>query len=361
AGGFTEMGKQGKIKGKDMSLPDVLNASLFTKIRYQKSNGKDLSNQPTIASGEWQFPDEFALLFGGRVTENIGYMLEGQLANGAAPFLAGFKMPMMFPAGGLKVGVVPYTTDALGASYGFELLNTGAVRNVRISEHRNETSAQQYIGTATAAMGAAFVVWDPKFFVNVSKWSANHVAVAEERANGNPSSTYARAAFTPSFGGWDLGVGVQSWSGSSKHDDDTGTGTVLTVNTKAWAVDAQAQGVVGGMPLGVYLTHARAPGSAAGAVVKNLFNTNPNAKKATVITAELGVLPNKATVLFAYRWADTGGLTNSRDNGPTLGATYQLSQNVQLQLVHSKRSRLGYAGSESNGDRLTTFMLSAGF
>ncbi|MBU1776046.1 MAG: hypothetical protein KJ899_05345, partial [Gammaproteobacteria bacterium] len=134
AGGFTDMGKQGLIKGPAMSLPEVANSSLFFKFRYQDTNGTDGTGtgQSTIASGEWQIPDEFALLMGGRVAENIGYMFEGQLADGTAPVLAGFKMPIMFPVGEgeMKVGVVPFSTDGLGASYGFELLNTGAVRNV---------------------------------------------------------------------------------------------------------------------------------------------------------------------------------------------------------------------------------------
>jgi len=368
ASGFTEMGKQQVLKGKDFSLPAILNASVFFKIRYQKTNGDDHPDEPTPASGEWQFPDEFALLLGGRVTENVGYMIEGQLANGAAPLLAGFKMPFMFKAGkDMKVGVVPYTTDALGASYGFELLNTGAVRNVRIMEHRNESSAQQYIGTATPAMGAALVAWHPQFFVNLTKWSPNHAAIAEERANGNPSSTYLRAAWTPTVGDWSLGLGVQSWSGSSDRDDDSGNGTVETIDTKAVAFDAQAQGVVGGMPLGVYLTHARADGTPAGGRL-NLYNANRNDRKATALTVELGVIPNKATVLFAYRKANTGSTSaNSDDDAVTIGATYQYAQNVGFQLLLSKRDKGGsanvgrYPGSLSPGDNLVTFMFSAGF
>lgn len=360
AGGYTDMGKQGTLKGKGLSLPEVLNASLFFKFRYQDSNGKDAPGAATPASGEWQVPDEFALLFGGRITENIGFMLEGQLVDHTAPLVAGFKMPFMFKAGGMKYGVIPYTTDGLGASYGFELLNTGAVRNVRISEHRNETSAQQYIGTATPALGAAFIVWDPKYFANLTRWTPNHAGDASGK---KLSSTYFRAAYTPNAGDWDLGAGVQSWSGRS----EDATGGALA-DTKAWAVDFQAQGAVGNLPLGVYLTHANAAGTPAGAAVKNRFNANPNDKTATVVLVELGVLPAKATLQVAYRWANTGSAAaNSGDNALTLGATYQISQNAQLQVQHSTRSKGGaanlgrYDGSSVAGDALTTFMLSAGF
>lgn len=361
AGGFTDMGKQGLIKGKDMSLPEVANSSLFFKFRYQDTNGVDGTGagESGTASGEWQIPDEFALLMGGRVSENAGYMFEGQLADGAAPVLAGFKMPIMFPVGEgeMKVGVVPFSTDALGASYGFELLNTGAVRNVRISEHRNETSAQQYIGTAQGAQGVALVVADPMFNVNVTRY-------APDSATGMKMSlTYLRAAVTPTVGEWDIGAGIQSWTGTA-----TEANGVTGDDFKATAIDAQAQGAVAGMPLGVYFTYATAPASGT---TTNTFNTGTdNAKKAMAILAELGVLPGTATVVVGYRKADTGAATNSKDDAITLGATYQLAQNIQLQVMHSKRSKNGavgrydspvdYPAIVTRGDQLTTFMLSAG-
>ncbi|MEQ1487638.1 MAG: hypothetical protein ABL920_04040 [Methylotenera sp.] len=358
AGGYTEMGKQGTLKGEGLSLPSTLNASLFTKIRYQTTNGSDLPGTSTAGSGQLQFPDEFALLFGGRISDNIGFMLEGQLANGAAPFLAGFKMPFMYDVKGTKVGVIPYTTDALGAAYGFELLSTGAVRNIRTMEHRNESSAQQYIGTATAAMGVAFVAWNPDYFVNVSKWSPNNAAVSDGLANGNPSSTYVRAAYTPTLGTWETAIGGQYWGGHSNVGDVNDL--VRPVDTKAWAIDAQAQGSVMNLPLGVYFSHANAKGSPVGGQV-NLFNGNVNDKRATAISAELGVVPNKATIMLAYRNGDNGKATNSSDNAVSIGATYSIAQNVQLQFQHSNRTQAGYEGTATGGDKLTTFMLSSGF
>ena len=352
AGGYTDMGKQGLIKGPAMSLPEVANSSLFFKFRYQDSNGTDPAGAPTTASGEWQIPDEFALLMGGRVAENIGYMFEGQLASGTAPVLAGFKMPIMFPVGEgeMKIGVVPFSTDALGAAYGFELLNTGAVRNIRVSEMRSETSAQQYIGTARGAQGVAFVVADPMFFVNVSKY-ADGGAGGQKMLGG---LTYLRAAVTPTVGEWDIGAGIQSWSGTIT--DATG---VTGSDVKATAIDAQAQGAVAGMPLGVYFTYATAPATSGGSV--NALNGNPNSEKATTVMAEFGVLPGTVTVMAAYRKGDTGAATNSKDDALTFGATYAIAQNVSFQVSHTTRSKNGATGRyDGGGDQLTNFMLSAG-
>jgi len=399
ASGFVDM-KNKPIAGKELSLADSLYGSLFTKIRYQKSNGTDGLNAEdakvkSTHSGEIQFPDEFALLLGGRLGTHVGFMLEGQLA-GEGAVLAGFKMPMIWPVGGsMKAGVVPFTTDALGASYGFELLNTGAVRNVRISEHRAETSAQQYVffqgtgpmsgdtdpvtgsgvrNTAGAATGFAFVLHDPLFYVVLAPHTPNHLPGAGGQL-GSLNATYLRAAVTPTVGGWSLAAGIQAWSGNNVRFNDGGAGVfsndVANVSTKGWAIDAQAQGSLGSMPLGVYLGHAKAPGTPAGSTSPNLFNANRNARTATTVTAELGVLPQKATVILSYRRADNGAASSSSDNAITLGATYHIYQNLQIQLAHSKRSdgangvgRYGpnYAAGETKaGNSLTTLMLSAGF
>lgn len=365
AGGYIDIGKEGQIKGRDLSLPETLNASIFFKARYQKSNGKDLttggSEDKTIASGELQFPDEFALLIGGRASENVGFLLEANLI--ATPTVAGFKVPFNFELGEMKVDVIPYTTDSLGASYGFELLNTGAVRNVRIMEHRSEISAQQYIGTDGAASGIAFVLWDPSFYINYSRWSPNHAATAQGNYGATPSSNYVRAVWTPSAWDWDFGIGAQYWSGSSQVGG-AAVPNVTRYDTKASAFDVQAQGAVGGFPLGVYVTHAVAKASSAAQV--NWFNTATTGnEKATAIAAELGVLPGKLMLMLAYRDATTAATTNNGDDATTFGAAYHVAQNLQLQLQYSKRGKAGnvgrYAGSKTPGDTQTTLMLSGAF
>jgi len=367
AAGYTMKGPQSTIDGERLSLPSVLNASVFTKIRYQKTNGTETPGERTTNSGELQFPDEFALLMGGRVSENAGFMIEGQLADASAPFVAGFKMPFTFALGstGIRADVVPFSTDALGVAYGFELLNTGAVRNVRVSENRNAVSAQQYINTATAAEGFAFVLVDPKWFVNVTKWSPNHFAGAGGAANGQPHATYVRAAFTPTVGQWDLGIGIQSWNGTA--GTDNGAGGLQVFETKALAFDAQAQGAIGGLPLGVYVTHGTADKSSGTAV--NLFNSRARDRSASTVTAELGVMKSPfLTVLGAYRSADNGrAAANSSDNAITLGANWMLAQNIGLHVIFNMFSGSAYDAGQGpmnpggSGDRLTTLMLSAAF
>lgn len=365
ANGYTMLKSEEKIEGAKLSIPHDLGASLVTKIRYQKTNGGD-DTEPTN-HGELQFPDEAALLLGGRVAENIGFLLElstigktseaddhthtydpaGLAATATGTdgkhdhdfsLFASFKMPFVYDVSGAKVSVIPFTTD-LGASYGFELLNTGAVRNIRMTEHRKDVSAQQYLGTDGDATGIAFVAYHDTGYVNYSLWKPVHGSSSASFLN------YLRVAATPQVAGWDVGVGFQLWSGTS-------TDVTTTPNTKekseAWAIDAQAQGMVANMPLGVYLT--------SGAVGGNSTLEKKNSTDST-IAAELGVLPT-TQISAAYRIAETKG---NSDNAIALGAKYLLKQNVQLSLNHSIYSEEQSGDFGKIGNQLTTLMLFAAF
>lgn len=378
AGGYTQIGGQSLIEGDVLSLPSTLNASLVTKIRYQKTNGKDYGTPANengsmgTNKGELQFPDEAALLIGGRAGEHIGFLLEASLKDGDGRFTS-YKMPITYDAG-VKLSVIPFTTDSAGASYGFELLNTGAVRMQRPLEHRTQTSAQQYIETDGAAEGFAFVVSNDMFFANYTLWGPAHGST-----DFSPFISYARLAATPNVAGWDIGVGAQLWRGTGKYSSTTttqtapaGGGTVTssattsTTRTKAdaWALDAQLQGDIG-LPLGVYLTYGNAKKSKTGEVANRFNSSTTNPKNAWSVLAELGVLPGKLTVAAGYRSGKTGAAANSKQNATTFGVNYLLAQNVELQLNHSKYTgnfyHLPTNNEQSNGDKLTTLMIFAAF
>jgi len=360
--GFTLIGAQAMVEGSRLSLPASLNVSMYMKLRAQKTNGNDPGSVRTTNSWELQFPDEFVLFIGGRVSQNIGFMLEGQLPEGGAAVLASFKIPFSYKLGTVQGSVIPFTTDGLGASFGFELLNTGAVRNMRFMEHRNDFSAQQYVGTSSPASGAAFVVGNQHFFVNYSRWAPVHLATADGLASPFPTASYARAALTPVVGKWDLGFGAQAWFGSAKVDDGSGNATVTRTDTKAWAVDGQAQGPVGTLPLAVFLSYARSPAAGTGVGDNpNLFNGRPRDRAAFAVAGELGVLPERGTVLLAYRHGDNGRATNHQDRSVTVGGIYQLHQNVQFQLNYSFRSGDAYRPKPEDGNQLLTLMLAVGF
>ena len=144
SGGYTMVGGQSMIEGDMLSIPSVLNASVVLKLRYQKTNGEyyftetddKVNDKIGTNKGELQFPDEVALFLGGRIGEHVGFAYEMGLAGEGFDNFTSFKMPFVFDVAGMKLSAIPFNTDSLGVSFGFELLNTGAVRSQRVIEHR---------------------------------------------------------------------------------------------------------------------------------------------------------------------------------------------------------------------------------
>ncbi|MBI5810490.1 MAG: hypothetical protein HZB21_04795, partial [Deltaproteobacteria bacterium] len=153
AGGYTQVGGQSMVEGDFLSIPATLNATLVTKIRYQRTNGDD-ETEPTN-KGELQFPDEAAILIGGRAGEHVGFLAEvsaigtADTTTGNFSLFTGYKMPIVYTVSNTNVMLIPFSTDGQGAAYGFELLNTGSLRLQRPLENNSgrDMSAQQYIGT----------------------------------------------------------------------------------------------------------------------------------------------------------------------------------------------------------------------
>jgi len=382
AGAYTLMGTQGLVEGDNLSIPNTLNMAILTTAGYSKNNSDtqatidaangttdNVNGARTTGDGTFYMPGtngEFSLFVGGRTSANSGALAElGMVQDaGTGAGLSSAKIPMLWEvADGTRAGLVPYTTDGQGASYGFEELNTGAnaVHTMLfIGGDFNGSvapalSAQQYIGTGAAATGLAFVVNNPSYFVNLTKF--NQVGPADlGGASAALTSTYLRAAGIFDMAGWDTAVGVQSWSGSSTVVDftDVVTGTnpcggttncaaeitpgFTLMETKAWAVDGQMQNTLAnGMPLGMYVTYASAAAADAGGPV-NAFNGGDETKSSFNIAAELGVIPEKATIGFGIRRGKSGISTNSSDNAYLLEGSYKLAQNMLLNLVYTHQS-----------------------
>lgn len=354
AGAYTQMGHpEAPITGERLSIPFDLSASLVTKIRYEKTNG----SVKTVGTntGELQFPDEAALLIGGRAGEHTGFLLEATLADDpAVNNFGGFKIHFGNPTDSTNYGAVLFTTDSGGVGYGFELLNTGATKIHRVDEFN--ISAQKFVGfSGSEAEGLALVATGRAGFINLSLWTPDHKSTGDNAAVSGLAK-YLRAAMTPQIGSWDTGFGFQYFTGTARRTNTT-TGLPNDTEPKGWAVDAQMQGTAGSLPLGVYLVHAKAPYSANSA-----FNsTGPDAAKATSLIGELGVVPGRATVMLGYRSGDTGAATNNKDNAALIGGTWQLAQNMQIQLDIAKHTGSKYSTAQPEGTRDTILMLHSAF
>ena len=361
ANGYTLVGgKQGTIEDSNLSIPASLNAAFVSKFKYQKRNGSATTDDDAgqLNTGQFQVPDEAILYVAGRVAKNIGFEAEINLAGTVN--LAGFKMPFVFPAtDDLTFSVIPFITDSEGPAYGFELLNTGALEFSRSFEHAEETSAQQYLGTALSSegqgtTGVALVAYSKMGYLSYTPFIPRY-PLEGNTFSPNQFLSYVRGVVTPNkVGNFDLAAGFQLWKGNSR----TGPADARVVNhADAWALDAQAQGKAGKYPLGVYLTYGTASKTLPGEQ-PNIFNDHAANKTAWTVAADLGIIPSKLALGAAYRNAHSGDGGNDAENAITLAVTYNPVKNIAFQLNHSFYSYDASLASEGN-QHTTLVMFSA--
>ncbi len=328
AQGFTLMGAQGKVEGEHLSIPDTLNAAVLLKVRYQKTNGTDAVGTISGAStnrGQWQFPDEFSLFFGGRVADEgmikVGMMMENNLI-AAGAFAAGLRVPVVVDMDSVKLLAIPYTTDSLGAFYGYTESSNGVNRAIRWAENRTQVFAHQYTGLGNgASTGLAYVAHADMGYINVSRFAP---AFTNGATALNFSSTAVHAAFTPTIADWASVISVEYLTGHSY----TGTTMATQVATKGMGLSAQAHGEMAGLETGLYAAHSVAKKSDVGGVA-NLFNASTvNDIKATQIGIDVSVIPHTLSVGANYL-AGKNNLAQS-ENYITVTGVYDLAQNVAL-------------------------------
>lgn len=362
AQGYTMRGSQKLIEGDNLSLPVALNASVITKLRYQ------LKSNDTGGRGEIQWPDEAAILVGGRAAENVGFMMELGLGPQGADITgtnAGdTNANGILDAGETWVGdvtgnylstkfhfnitdsfaFIPFSTDGLGVGYGFELMNTGAQRSQRPIENRKGFSAGQVLGTASGeATGAAIVYHTNDWYINYSHWTPqwgnSNVNIFGGLAN------YVRLVYMPTIGSWDTGFGLSVINGSIKSGNP-----VTNLYVDGWTIDAQAQGQIGTMPFGVYTSYGAAPKSSA--TKENFYNTSTTQDATGFgVVAKLGVLPGKMQVFLGQAFLKKG----TRTNTTTVGLQYNVAQNIKIELYTVS------SDSSSPADDYSMLMLFAGF
>jgi hypothetical protein len=307
--------------------------------------------------------DEYSLFFGGRIAEtelfSIGFLSENNLVAAAnMPFAAGLRVPITVDLGVAKVQVVPFTTDGLGVSYGFELSSGGIMRANRWSELRREASAVQYNADqgadGGAAAGTALVLQNDMGFINVTKWSSSFGPGAGGGwvPSTNFGQDYVRIALTPSIAGFDIVAGGGMMNGSS-----FGNLAGKEISAKQTFLDAQVQGEVAGYEAEMNIQYANAPKCDVAIGGGCAYNTSAVADRtAMTIGAEVQVIPHALTLGAAYRSAKNGKQTTAgddqTDNAITLMAVYDLTQNVALHLNYAMYSGTAYDASGVATNRL---------
>ena len=313
-------GPLGNISGENLELPAALNLGVVFKARIK------VKSDATSSSVDMEIPDETAVFAAGQVGNNIGFVIE----LGDAWFNS-FKLVFAVDAGPVKVGVVPWFTDAFGAGWVFETLSTGAVRNIRIIEDRGLISAQSATnwGGAGEASGVGIYIWHPMGFAVFTPFTPMHAAHVQG------VGYYTRVAVTPSLDFADLGIGF-AYKFGTEHPTH-GVYGAHVVDTYNWlAVDAQM--MMSDLPLTVVITYAL--DSAMQTYVADSGGTGDFTHSYLTIGIDYLILEgeNPLGVTIAYRHDLSGaqGISYFSSESQIGGAVkFGLTQNVRLSLdVH---------------------------
>jgi len=356
-GGFRDMGEQALLEDDALSLPATFNASLLFKARIQSSNkagpfgttGNNVAVGGNTSKSAIQWPDEAALLIGGRYGSNIGGLTEW---NGGP---LSYKLAIVGDFDFGQVGFVGGSTDALGTGYLFNDPSNVLVRNTRGSQFRPGYFKATSMQTGVSGLGLYATVNDlvyvalGQFVSNGGNNPANGGAVISGAAL--DFLTWGRIAVTTELAGLDTVVGFYSISGTQEDNNAVG---IHSENTNG--VDIQMQGDLGDTSVGFYgnyqfsgkvkATPVAAESNATGYYVLGTVGfghagvragyssydaTSAGAAAVAAVVAAPGVPAAAAIPAVA-----AGTKLNTKT--VVVGAWYSLAQNVELDLEYEGNS-----------------------
>ncbi len=329
---------QDLLEDDHLSLPAFFNASLLTKARISSGSG-DLPKGGAVGTADTgvQWPDESALLFGGRISEHAGGFQEWDVISGE---MLGGKFAYVMDLDSGIIGIAVGTTDALGAPSIFNDPSNAISRNLRGVQTRAQALRGGVLHGGATGLGVYGYMADSIYF------AAGLITPAGGYAAGNGGvemmdSPYLRAAYLADIAGFDTIIGVT-------YASVTPVNPVATNQTNAKAdvqavVDVQMQGEVGDMSIGFYM-----PIIVGGVGATNYTGAMPY--------VNIG-LSHAAGVRLGYDFATSDDANTGDFSNVILGGWYDLAQNVVLDLEINVKDTAAKGTSKAVAGTETTLML----
>ncbi len=270
--GFTMTNGKKEIKSNQnggLALPENLGFGFVLKARLHDTKKGD----PTVADDHTTFSeifDESALLFGGKISDNIGGSFE--LANGVNDISttdingtvtgvesegsgAGISGKLTFTKAFSfgRLGITAFNTDSLGLFSGTEMYSTGLYRPIRQFENRKKANILQRNGIGDgSASGVQIYYHGHGLYATAGQYVPGYGQSIDVSSEGYKD--FARAAyefslsdFTIAAGGFYIGgdiIGV-----TQNASDIVWTSAADSFDRKANGIDMQIEGTISGMSL----------------------------------------------------------------------------------------------------------------
>ena len=339
AGGFTDASVD-LIEDEHLSLPAYFGASVLFKARVGFGDDNNLWNSGS--SSAFQYPDEAALLMGGRLGENTGALVEW---NGGP---LSYKLIHMIDAGEMSVGLIMASTDALGAAYAFNDPSNALIRNTRGSQFRPGFLKNSSIQDAVSGYG---VTLDGEMFhVSLAQFIRNMGTNINDPAMPfGKGLIYFSAAFIGDVAGFDTVAGIYSVSGTQSTRNGVPGGAIADYSETTTGIDVQMQGELGDALAGLYFVYQMAG----------------EQKNGTTVAADyqgfnlLGTYSlNHSTLVKVGYAAEEDKTSGATTNTAVLGLVYDVAQNFAIDIEHNavtKNSGAPGAADVSTGQTTVLF------
>jgi len=340
-GSFTDVGEQALVEDDNLSIPAVLNASFEVRGAFTNTNTTGSASEST-----YEIPKNARLFLAGRIGTNSGAVV---VFNGGSDSM-NMKPAMVWmllnswDVGDFKVGIGAHKSPWGGS-------NVMEVSNV--FGHRGDKLAGQDI---TAITKSGFT----QQTTAIGTWVGNDMGIlqfallspATETQNttnlGLSFGKLVRGIATLDVGGWDTLIGFGIVTGTAGRG--TAAGSVATRGNKRIPmnlqfVDAQMQGDVGDMSVGIYADWAHANGKTSSAGTNNFYGAESggiaDGQDYDAFSIRTDVEPIERLILgVGYSYAKTTQVAGSTDAESVektfhLAATYKLYQNFDINLVYN--------------------------
>lgn len=373
--GFTMTSGKKEIKSESnggLALPGNLGFGFVLKARLHdtKVGNPAVTDDHTTYS---EIFDESALLFGGKISDNIGASFE--LANGSNNDFytdangtiissdvkgsgAGISGKLTFTKAYSfgRLGATAFNTDSLGVFAGTEIYSTGLYRPIRQFENRKKTNIFQKNGIGDgSASGVQAYYSGHGLYATVGQYVPGYGQSIDVSATGYKD--FARAAyefsvadFTVAAGGFYIGgdiIGV-----TQNADDVVWTSAADSFDRKANGLDMQIQGTISNMSLMItgaaLLNNKYSPSGIKGAVKEEKTGFSFDAQLNPV--SDIGIK-------VAYLSHEDKRVKTKDESIISLGAEYNVAQNVRLCLEYSNIDYPNNSAKKTDSDLLFMAMV----
>jgi len=327
--GFTDVGEEALVEDDDLSIPSSLNITMMMRFKYRSV--KTTTGGVTTNSTTLELPADQVLMVGGRIGSSLGAFGEVDTQGGG---IGNWQLINSNDFGDFKGGIGLYNagfgpTGAIEISSVFGQ-HSGKLNGGFVSAVENLITGGGIFGNTLSIAGWAGSDMGLVQLAAVAPSAGSAPgAITTNLPTGVQFATLVRAVFTPEISGMNAMIGGGVISGTTGAKAALGDAAIGYAKVSDFFIDAQAQGDIGDMSLGLYADYA----SVNEGTLAPVAGVKPGATTGVSIRAELEPIHN---VLLGLGYGSSNPPAGANTTYTQFAATYHFYQNVELNFHYNE-------------------------